>query len=144
MSDIMFHMCTLNDARGLCELIRSELGYTDITEAEVRSSLEKMIASDNYFLLAAVKDGDVCGFISVVNEVSLEAGEYCRVLGLAVRSEYQRQRLGTELLTLAESYAKTRGARLMTLSSSFKRTEAHVFYEKLGYLKTSYSFKKYL
>lgn len=144
MSDVMFHKCVPGDACGLCGLIRDALGYTDVTESGVRSSLEKMLVSDDYFTLVAEANGETCGFVSIVHEISLEAGEYYRVLGLAVKTEYRKQGLGTALLTLAEGYAKSNGARLMTLSSNFKRTEAHVFYEKTGYEKTSYTFKKSL
>lgn len=143
MSDIVFHKCRPNDAEGLCELIRNELGYTDVTADEVAGSIEKMLACDDYFTIVAEENGKICAYVSAVREIGLEIGEYYRVLGLAVKSEYQGQRLGTALLTLAESNAKATGARLITLSSQFKRTEAHEFYEKLGYRKTSYSFKKY-
>lgn len=144
MSEIMFHKCVLDDAKELCALVRDELGYTDVTAEEVHSSLKKMLSSDDYFTVAAGADGNIYGYVSAVREVSLEAGVYYRVIGLAVKSEQQGCGLGTALLTLAESNAKAEGARLITLSSNFKRTEAHRFYEKLGYEKTSYTFKKYL
>lgn len=143
MSDTIFHKCRIEDAEGLCGLIQNELGYSDVTADEVRSSIEKMLDSDNYFTIVAEENGNICGYISAVREVSLEAGEYYRVIGLAVKSEHQGRGLGTALITLAESNAKIKGARLITLSSNFKRTEAHEFYEKLGYIKTSYAFKKY-
>lgn len=136
-------MCKIEDAEQLCWLIRDELGYTDITVDKARVSLQKMLGSDDYFTLVVVNDnGGICGFISAVREVSLEVGGYYRILALAVKREYQRQRLGTSLITLVESKAHAEGARLVTLSSQFKRAEAHEFYEKLGYEKTSFTFKK--
>lgn len=144
MSDTMFHKCRIEDAEGLCGLIRNELGYTDVTADDVRNSIEKMSGSDDYFTIVAENNGYICGYISAVCEISLESGEYYRVTGLAVKSEYQGEGLGTALLTLAESNAKIKGARMITLSSQFKRTEAHEFYEKLGYTKTSFAFKKYI
>lgn len=136
-------MCKLEDAEQLCEIISDELGYTDITVDSVRSSLQRMLDSDDYFTLAVVGDNDmICGFITSVREVSLEVGEYYRILALAIKKEYQRQRLGTTLITLVESKARLDGAALVTLSSQFKRTESHEFYEKLGYEKTSFAFKK--
>ena len=136
-------MCRLEDADQLCEIIRGELGYTDITADSVRSSLQEMLGSDDYFTLAAVGgSGEICGFITSVREISLEIGKYYRILALAVKKEYQRQRIGTTLITLVESKARLDGAALVTVSSQFKRTEAHEFYEKLGYEKTSFAFKK--
>lgn len=71
MSEIMFHRCELKDAEGLHGLIRNELGYTDITVDEVRSSLEKMLSSDDYFTIAAGVGDEIYGYISAVREVSL-------------------------------------------------------------------------
>lgn len=136
-------MCKFEDAEQLCGLIRDELGYANITADKVRGSLQKMLGSDDYFTLVVVKDnGGICGFISAVREYSLEVGAYYRILALAVKREYQRRRLGTSLITLVESKARSEGAELVTLSSQFKRTEEHEFYEKLGYEKTSFTFKK--
>ncbi len=87
MSDIMFHKCRTNDAEKLCELIQNELGYTEITADEVRKSIEKM--SDDYFTIVAEDNGVICGYVSAVREIGLEIGEYCRVLGLAVKKEYR-------------------------------------------------------
>lgn len=138
-----FRMCKLEDAEQICEIIKNELGYTETTVDDVRSSLQKMLDNDDYFTLAVVEDsGMICGFITSVRKVSLEVGEYCRILALAVRKEFQRQRLGTTLITLIESKARLDGAALITLSSRFERNEAHEFYEILGYEKTSFAFKK--
>ncbi len=134
--------CRIDDAEQLYGLIRNELGYADITVDNVRYSLQKMLSSDDYFILVSEYGGEICGFISVVREISLEIGKYFRILALAVKKEYQRRVLGTALIMLAESKTRTEGAELITLSSQFKRTEAHVFYEKLGYEKTSFTFKK--
>lgn len=135
-------VCKIEDAEQICRLIYDELGYTDITMDKVQSSLQKIIGNGDYFTLVAVDNGEVCGFISAVREISLEVGEYCRILALAINKEHQGQGLGTALITLVESKARTDGASLVTLSSQFKRTKAHEFYEKLGYEKTSFSFKK--
>ena len=134
--------CRIDDAEQLCGLIRNELGYADITVDNVRSSLKKILSNNDYFTFVAEDNSGICGFISAVREFSLEIGEYCRVLALAVKKEYQGIGIGTALITLVESNARAEGAKLITLSSQFMRTAAHEFYEKLGYEKTSFTFKK--
>ena len=135
-------ICGIDDAEQLCGLIRNELGYTEITAYKVRASLEKTLGNDDYFTLVYEDGGEICAFITSVREISLEIGEYWRILALAVKNEYQGNKIGTTLITLVESNARAQGAELITLSSQFKRTEAHEFYEKLGYEKTSFTFKK--
>lgn len=137
--------CEASDVKSVFELIKNELGYSEITENEVAERLERMKALDDYSVLVSEIDGKICGFISMVREISLEInGELLRILGLAVKAEYQRKGIGAALLKNAEEIAAERKMTLITLSSNFKRPEAHKFYESQGYLKTSYTFKKFM
>ena len=137
--------CELSDVTSVYELVKNELGYPNITESDVLKRFEAMRASENYDVLVAETDGKVCGFVSTVREISLEVdGEFLRVIGLAVKAEYQRRGIGAALLRAVEKVAEERKYGVITLSSNFKRTEAHKFYEKQGYSKTSYTFKKFM
>lgn len=137
--------CTQSDIGSVYSLIKNELGYHNITESGVSERLEKLIASEEHIVLAAELDEEVCGLASFVREISLEVdGEYLRLLCLAVREDMQGKGVGSALLKKIEDIAAELGISLITLSSNFKRTDAHVFYEKNGFLKTSFTFKKYL
>lgn len=141
---MIIRKCELSDITSVYELIKNELGYSKITESDVQKRFELMSLLENYNVLVAEIDGKVCGFISTVKEISLEVdGEFLRVIGLAVRSEYQRSGIGSALLRAVEDIADEHNYGVITLSSNFKRTEAHKFYEKQGYSKTSYTFKKF-
>lgn len=141
---MIIRKCELSDITSVLELIKNELGYPKITESDVRKRFELMSLRENYNVLVAEIDGKVCGFISTVKEISLEVdGEFLRVIGLAVRSEYQRNGIGAALLRAVETTAKEHKYGVITLSSNFKRPEAHKFYENQGYNKTSFTFKKY-
>lgn len=141
---MIIRKCELADITSVFELIKNELGYPKITENDVRKRFELMSLRENYNVLVAEIDGKVCGFISTVKEISLEVdGEFLRVIGLAVKSEYQRSGIGAALLRVVEKTAKDHKYGVVTLSSNFKRTEAHKFYEKQEYEKTSFTFKKY-
>lgn len=137
--------CEASDVKSVYELIKNELGYSEITENEVAERLDRMKALGDYSVLVAEIDGKLCGFVSMVTEVSLEInGELLRILGLAVKADYQRKGIGAALLKEAEQIAAERKMALITLSSNFKRPEAHKFYKSQGYLKTSYTFKKFM
>lgn len=141
---MIIRKCELADITSVFELIKNELGYPNVTESDVRKRFELMSLRENYNVLVAEIDGKVCGFISTVTEISLEVnGEFLRVIGLAVKSEYQRSGIGAALLRAVEKTAAEHKYRIVTLSSNFKRTEAHKFYENQGYEKTSFTFKKY-
>lgn len=142
---MMIRKCELSDITSVYELIKNELGYPKITKNDVLKRFELMNSLGNYNILVAENDGIICGFISMVKEISLEVdGEFLRVIGLAVKEEYQRCGIGTALLRIVEKIALEHKFGVITLSSNFKRIEAHKFYEKQGYQKTSFTFKKYL
>lgn len=142
---MMIRKCELSDITSVYELIKNELGYPKITKNDVLKRFELMNSLGNYNILVAENDGIICGFISMVKEISLEVdGEFLRVIGLSVKEEYQRCGIGTALLRVVEKIALEHKFGVITLSSNFKRIEAHKFYEKQGYQKTSFTFKKYL
>ncbi|WP_244917157.1 GNAT family N-acetyltransferase [Paenibacillus castaneae] len=62
--------------------------------------------------------------------------------GLAVHKDFQRNRVGTELLQYVEKYAKEIGVSSIILCTGMKRTDAHAFYVHNGYDKDSYCFDK--
>ncbi len=137
--------CEFSDIASVYGLIKNELDYPDIVEISVQERFKKMMARGNYSVYVAETDGEVCGFISTVTEFSLEVeGEFLRIIGLAVKTEFQRSGIGSALVMFVEDIAVKNGYGVITLSSNFKRAEAHKFYEKMGYGKTSYTFKKYL
>lgn len=142
---MIIRKCELSDVTSVYELIRNELGYPKIIESDVLKRFQLMSSLENYIVLVAEIDGKVCGFISTVKEISLEVdGEFLRVIGLAVKTEYQRSGIGSALLCAVEKIADEHKYGVITLSSNFKRVEAHKFYEKQGYTRTSFTFKKYL
>lgn len=142
---MIIRKCELSDIAGVYELIKNELGYLNITENDVLKRFELMNSLGDYNVLIAENNGMVCGFISTVKEISLEVdGEFLRVIGLAVKEKYQRSGIGSALLRAVEKSALEHKFGVITLSSNFKRTDAHKFYEKQGYKKTSFTFKKYL
>lgn len=119
---MIIRKCELSDVTDVFELIKNELGYTNISESDVRKRFEMMSLQGNYNVMVAEIDGKVCGFISMVKELSLEAdGEFMRIIGLAVRSEYQGSGIGSDLLRAVEKIAEQSKLGLITLSSNFKR-----------------------
>lgn len=142
---MIIRKCEATDIPSVYQLIKKELDYPKIAENDVLKRYETMNSLGNYEVLVAESDGLICGFISTVKEISLEVdGEFLRVIGLAVKAEYQRRGIGAALLRAVEKTALEHKYTVITLSSNFKRKEAHIFYEKQGYKKTSFTFKKYL
>jgi GNAT superfamily N-acetyltransferase len=71
-------------------------------------------------------------------------GLYGRLVNLIVDVNHRRQKVGKVLLKAAESWMRKEGATEIVVNSSSYRTDAHAFYEKMGYGVTGVRFVKHL
>jgi ribosomal protein S18 acetylase RimI-like enzyme len=129
------------DAHDLAQLIK-ELGYS--AEArDVWARVEKL--PDTYRTLVAVLEGQVVGFIGLL---TLPVYEHPRpigwILALSVSSTKRRIGIGRALIAAAEKHYRALSINDVRLSSGLQRTEAHDFYDRLGFDKVGYRFKKNL
>jgi GNAT superfamily N-acetyltransferase len=133
-----------SDARAIAELT-IQLGY-EVAPALAAERLVRMTASGDQQFLVAELDGDVIGWVHVAVMEYIETGAFAVIGGLVVDRRHRKQRIGRRLMTEAETWARSHGCSIVRLWSSAFRTEAHRFYERLGYanIKTQYSFVKAL
>ncbi len=59
---------------------------------------------------------------------------------LVVDESLRRRAIGTALMRFAENLAHSHECQYVRLASGMSRTQAHEFYERLGYCKTSFMF----
>ncbi|HEV2291905.1 MAG TPA: GNAT family N-acetyltransferase, partial [Gemmatimonadales bacterium] len=67
-----------------------------------------------------------------------------RVTALVVDESVRGSGVGAEMMEEAERILREDGAGLLELTSNMRRVDAHRFYERLGYQKTSFRFAKEL
>jgi GNAT superfamily N-acetyltransferase len=94
--------------------------------------------------MVAEADGAVVGWLHASISEHIDSDACVLIEGLVVDREHRGHGIGQMLLDDAEAWAKTIGCSLVRLRSTDARTEAHKFYEHLGYtkVKTQYSFAK--
>ncbi|SEO04142.1 GNAT family N-acetyltransferase [Paenibacillus sp. OV219] len=132
-----------NDYTEVVFLWNHVLGVRTVTDENFRVTMEQMIKAGNYKTFVALLENHVVGFTSIVHSLAVgSANGYLHITGLAVHNDYQRHRVGTELLRYTENYAKDSGISSIILCTGMKRTDAHAFYEHNGYDKDSYCFDK--
>ncbi len=139
---LLIRSAVQTDAVELAELI-TELGYP-APAGEVWARIEKM-PIETYETLVAVLDGRVVGFIGLL---TLPVYEHSRpigwILALCVSPRSQRQGVGRALIQATEAHYRDRGVTDVRLHSGLQREDAHEFYEKMGFAKSGYRFKKKL
>jgi ribosomal protein S18 acetylase RimI-like enzyme len=66
------------------------------------------------------------------------------ILALCISPQNRREGIGAALIQKAENYYRANGVSDIRLHSGSHRDEAHAFYEKMGFDKSGYRFKKKL
>lgn len=80
--------------------------------------------------------------LTVMSGLSLSAARRAQIEAVRVDASLRGQGTGAALMADAEARARAAGATLMQLTSNASRTDAHRFYERLGYAPSHIGFKK--
>ncbi|HTM96541.1 MAG TPA: GNAT family N-acetyltransferase [Croceibacterium sp.] len=131
----MIRRAELRDAEALARLI-GQLGY-EASRGEVADRLATMDA-EGRAVLVAERDGTVIGCLTTsAMRVLHRPAPVGRISMMVVDEALRSQGIGAALVRAAEELLAARGCTMVEVTSNFKRTEAHRFYETLGYERTS-------
>ena len=133
------------DASAVAKLI-TQLGYPS-TEDEIRRRYDLIKDRWDARLLIAQHAGtSIVGWVHVQALYLLESDARAEIFGLVVADTARGTGVGRRLMEAAEEWALLRGLSVMGLRSNYLRTDAHGFYEHLGYkvIKTQNAFRKNL
>ncbi|MFS4091806.1 GNAT family N-acetyltransferase [Streptomyces sp. AF1A] len=111
--------------------------------APYRVALERLDADPNQHLVVAVRAGRVIGTLQLTTIPGLSHRGATRALIEAVRidSDERGSGLGSLLIEWAIDTARRLGCRMVQLTSDKSRTDAHRFYERLGFTASHEGFK---
>ena len=122
------------DAESIALISTDSLGYPCRSELVERRLRELDTCKQKVFV--AVEGERVVGFVQAELYQLLYQEDSINVLGLAVSKNYQRNGYGRQLMQAVELWAKQMNCSAVRLNSATGRTEAHIFYERLGYRNT--------
>ena len=141
-TDVVIRKIEERDYQSVAEIWRNVLDIP-VGDAELADTYGKMKEDDRYSTFVAEADGKVVGLVTMVKVLAIgHPSGYTKVNGLGVLQEYRNMGIGNMLIQKAEEEAVSNGTRYLGLASGFKRDDAHRFYEHLGFVKTSYWFRK--
>jgi ribosomal protein S18 acetylase RimI-like enzyme len=130
-----------DDAPALAALL-AELGYP-APAAVIAGRLDAMLGAGEA-VLVATRDGEPpLGLLTVhVTPVLHRPTPVGRLTALIVSERARGQGVGRALVRAAERVLAAQGCALVEVTSNRRRTDAHAFYERLGYEVTSLRFGK--
>ena len=141
--DVAVRRAETGDAAALADLM-TQLGYSTRT-SEMEMRMEAIFADKNYATFVAVSDGKVCGMIGTSTRYVYEHNNVSAVIMALVVSYKMRGRgVGRALVAAAENELAQKNVRRVAVYSRFERTEAHEFYESVGYKKNGFRLVKEL
>ncbi|MFH9858707.1 GNAT family N-acetyltransferase [Streptomyces sp. NPDC017202] len=107
------------------------------------SALERISADANQRLVVAVREGRVVGTLqlTIVPGLSRRGATRSIIEGVRVHADERGGGLGTRFIEWAIEESRREDCRLVQLTSDSARTDAHRFYERLGFEASHVGFK---
>ena len=130
----MIRIVQQRDAEAIKSICRSELGHIT-TVSLLRQRIKELSRNDHYYIRVFEDENthQVLGFIQAEKYNLLYGENGWNIIALAVEEKAQGRGIGTQLLLSLETFAKEWGDTFVRLNSNMARTEAHAFYQHLGY-----------
>lgn len=122
-------------------------GHGDTTDPEAFDDYLRAFnvidASNNEQLFVADRAGEVVGTFQIMfNRTLTGRGGLAMVIeAVQTRHDMRGQGIGAAMIEHALQEARRRDCRMVQLTSNMARTDAHRFYERLGFAKSHYGFK---
>jgi GNAT superfamily N-acetyltransferase len=133
------------DTSILAELA-TQLGYPSTSE-QVASRFSTLNGRpDDDAVFVAELEGRVVGWVHVHLYLLLVDDREAEIGGLVVDADARGRGLGAQLMRAAEAWAVDKGCKSVYLRSNTLRTDAHAFYQQIGYrlIKRQFAFRKKL
>ncbi|MDX3802708.1 GNAT family N-acetyltransferase [Streptomyces sp. AK04-3B] len=107
------------------------------------AALERLTADPNQRLVVAVREGRVVGTLqlTIVPGLSRRGATRSIIEGVRVHADERGSGLGTRFIEWAIEESLRENCQLVQLTSDNTRTDAHRFYERLGFTATHVGFK---
>ncbi|MEU0599644.1 GNAT family N-acetyltransferase [Streptomyces sp. NPDC006393] len=107
------------------------------------AALERLSADPNQHLVVAAREGRVVGTLqlTVIPGLSRRGATRSIIEAVRIHADERGSGLGTQLIEWAIAESRRQGCQLVQLTSDRTRTDAHRFYERLGFEASHIGFK---
>lgn len=132
----MLRNITIFDAQEIQSISNFELGY-DVNLNIVKKQIKKLTEDSLHHIIIGYENEQtrkIIGFVHAELYESLYMDTGLNILGLAVESNFQGQGIGKKLMSSIEEYALRNNISYIRLNSNVRRSDAHKFYESIGYV----------
>ncbi|MGW1247774.1 N-acetyltransferase family protein [Streptomyces sp. NPDC002535] len=150
MSDLEIRPATAEDLEAIVAMLADDpLGAQRESPDDLGPYLvafERLANDPQQHLVVAVREDKVVGTLqlTIIPGLSRRGATRSIIEGVRIHAEERGSGLGTQLIEWAVEESGRQGCRLVQLTSDATRTDAHRFYERLGFEASHLGFKKNL
>jgi GNAT superfamily N-acetyltransferase len=107
------------------------------------AALKRLAGDPHQHLVVAVRDGRVIGTLqlTLIPGLSRKGATRSIIEAVRIHADARGSGLGTRLIEWAVDQSRREGCQLVQLTSDATRTDAHRFYERLGFTASHVGFK---
>ncbi|MFD9046177.1 GNAT family N-acetyltransferase [Streptomyces zaomyceticus] len=150
MSDLEIRPATAEDIEAIVAMLADDpLGARRESPDDLGpylAAFELLEGDPHQHVVVAVREDKVVGTLqlTITPGLSRQGATRSIIEGVRIHSDERGSGLGTELIEWAVEESERRNCRLVQLTSDATRTDAHRFYERLGFEASHVGFKKNL
>ena len=122
---------TVEDATAVNALSK-QLGYPLSIEETVKN-IDLVLQSKDHTAFVAECENKIVGWIGASQAIMIEVMPHCEINGLVINEHYQGIGIGKLLIDKVKHWAREKGNNKLGLHCNIKRSEAHKFYEHIGF-----------
>ncbi|MEV5599960.1 GNAT family N-acetyltransferase [Streptomyces sp. NPDC052299] len=147
MSDLEIRRATADDLAAIVGLLADDpLGAQRESPddlAPYRAALRRLADDPNQHMMVAVREERVVGTLqlTVIPGLSRRGSTRSVIEGVRIHADERGSGLGTRLIQWAVDESRRQSCQLVQLTSDVSRTDAHRFYERLGFVASHVGFK---
>ncbi|MFJ7114676.1 GNAT superfamily N-acetyltransferase [Streptomyces albogriseolus] len=147
MGDLAIRPATIDDVPAIVALLADDpLGAQRESPDDLApylTAMERLRADPHQHLVVAVREGRVVGTLqlTIIPGLSRRGATRSVIEGVRIHADERGGGLGSRLIEWAIDTSRREGCQLVQLTSDNTRTDAHRFYEQLGFTASHVGFK---
>lgn len=147
MTDLLFRKATSDDISEIVAMLADDaLGATRESMDDLspyQDAFEVINADPHQLLVMCEQDGSIAGTMQItfIAGISRQGATRALIEAVRIHRDFRSGGLGTRMMEWAIDQARERGCGMVQLTTDASRTDAHRFYERLGFKATHVGYK---
>jgi len=122
---------TADDAKAV-NILSKQLGYP-LSIEQTLQNIHAILESKDHTAFVAEYENKIVGWIGASQAIMIEVMPHCEINGLVIDQDHRGMGIGKLLIDKVKQWAREKNNSKIGLHCNVKRTDAHLFYEHLGF-----------